>query len=200
MKFKVGDKVRIREDLIIGKKYGSITNYSFLSEIDKNLGVQIITEITEEGNYKLNKAKFIYSKEMLEPVKEKENEMEKMVIIRDGSKVIAKYYKDDKTVSAEAKCSPEDEFDFGIGAKLAMDRAIEKMKEGEIGYSWVKCVGYRQKDEFYFTVDKVYKIYDDGRITSDNGYVYGGKDSFNNSKEKIMVFLGDYYIFEEVQN
>ena len=32
MKFKVGDKVRIREDLIVGKDYG---NETFIGEMEK---------------------------------------------------------------------------------------------------------------------------------------------------------------------
>lgn len=135
---------------------------------------------------------YIYTDEMLEPVDDAIPE--KLFIYRNSNKTIAKYYKGDKTVTAEAKCAPEDEFDFEYGAKLAMDRAIEKMKEEEIGYSLVKCVGYRQNREFTFTVDKVYKIYNNGKITNDNGYTYSG----SKTKEKALDFLSDWYIFEEV--
>ena len=57
------------------------------------------------------------------------SKMEKIVIYREDNKVIAKYYKGDEVVIAVAKCAPEDEFDFGYGAKLAMNRAIEDKKK-----------------------------------------------------------------------
>lgn len=192
MKFKVGDKVRIRKDLVVGRTYGGITNYSFLSETDGHLGVQTITRITNSGNYRLNKATFTYSEEMLEPVEEEITE--KLVIYRNGSKTIAKYYKDNKTFEAEAKCSPEDEYDFKTGAELAMNRVMDKAKEEEIGYSWVKCVGYRQKLEFCFTVGKEYKIFNNGNITNDDGYTYAS----GHSKKDALDFLSKWYIFEEI--
>lgn len=191
MKFKVGDKVRIRKDLVVGRTYGGITNYSFLSEKDGNLGVQTITRITNSGNYRLDKATFTYSGEMLEPVKEEVSE--KLVIYRNGDKTIAKYYKSDETFEAEAKCSPEDEYDFKTGAELAMNRVMDKAKE-EDEYSWVKCVGYRQKNEFRFTVDEKYKIFNNGNITNDCGYTYKGC----HSKKTMLNFLSKWYIFEEI--
>lgn len=192
MKFKVGDKVRIREDLVVGRTYGGITNYSFLSEKDGNLGAQTITRITNSGNYRLDKATFTYSGEMLEPVEEEVSE--KLVIYRNGNKTIAKYYKGDKTFEAEAKCSPEDEYDFKTGAELAMNRVMDKAKQEDIGYSWVKCVGYRQKNEFNFTVGKKYKIFNNGNITTDDGYTYAEQDT----KEAMLDFLSKWYIFEEI--
>lgn len=201
MKFKVGDKVRVIDGLKPCARYGDL--YITPEMYDSKGKIFTITSTESfygDARYIINDdSGYYYNDDVLEPVEERRN-MEKMVIICDGSKVIAKYYKGDKIISAEAKCSPEDEFDFETGAKLAMDRAIEKMKQEEMSYSLVRCVGYRQKNEFYFTVDKVYQIYEDGRITADNGYIYGGKDSFNNSKVKTMEFLGEYYIFEEVQN
>lgn len=192
MKFKVGDKVRIRKDLVVGRTYGGITNYSFLSEKDGNLGVQTIIRITNSGNYRLDEATFTYSGEMLEPVEEKVSE--KLAIYRNGNKTIAKYYKGDKTFEAEAKCSPEDEYDFKTGAELAMNRVMDKAKQEDIGFGWVKCVGYCQKREFNFTVGKKYKIFNNGKITADNGHTYAGW----HSKRDMLDFLSKWYIFEEI--
>lgn len=48
---------------------------------------------------------------------------EKVVILRDGNTVTAAQYIDGVKVNAGvAKCSPEDSFDFGTGAKIAFDR------------------------------------------------------------------------------
>lgn len=190
MKFKVGDKVRIRKDAVVDQVYNGLTLFPWMKEEAKD--VNKIINTYGDGRYGIDTTLYVYDFSMLEPVDD--IMPEKLVIYREDNKTIAKYYKGDKTVTAEAKCAPEDEFDFKYGAKLAMDRAIEKMKEEEIGYSLVKCVGYRQNHEFAFTVDKEYKIYNDGKITSDNGYVY----SSSKTKEKALDFLSDWYIFEEV--
>ena len=189
MKFKVGDKVRVREDLIIGKWYGKDT-FS-IGMKDTLGGVYEVKKIFGFG-YKLDCSDiYVYTDEMLELVCCFE---EKIITYRKDNKVIAKYYKGNKTVTAKAKCAPEDEFDFEYGAKLAIDRAIEKMNEEEIGYTWVKCVGYRTKEYFSFTVDKRYKMYNDGKIIDDTGFIFSCSDN----KKDTLSFLSDYYIFEEV--
>lgn len=191
MKFKVGDKVRIRKDAVVDQVYNGLTLFPWMKEEAKD--VNKIINTYGNGRYGIDTTSYVYDFSMLEPVDD-DIMPEKLVIYREDNKTIAKYYKGDKTVTAEAKCAPEDEFDFEYGAKLAMDRAIEKMKEEEIGYSWVRCVGYRQNREFTFTVDKVYKIYNNGKITNDNGYTYSG----SKTKEEALNFLSDWYIFEEV--
>lgn len=192
MKFKVGDKVRVKKDLVGGHSYGEDDLY-FGYGMEPLRGETFIVKFCDGLTFKLDGAGgWDFNEAMLEPANDAV--LEKLVIYRDNNKTIAKYYKDDKTVTAESKCAPEDEFDFECGAKLAMDRAIEKMKEEEIGYSWVRCVGYRQSHEFYFTVGEKYKIFSNGRITDDSGYTYLSE----NTKEDMLDFLGDYYIFEEV--
>ena len=192
MKFKVGDKVRVKKDLVVGHDYGEDRLY-FNSEMEVLRGKVFTVKYCNNFCYILEGAGgWGFNEAMLEPVNDAVPE--KLVIYRDNNKTVAKYYKGDKTVTAEAKCSPEDEFDFEYGAKLAMDRAIEKMKEEEIGYSWVRCVGYRQKREFNFTVGGKYKIFSNGRITDDTGYTFSARGT----KEDMLDFLGDYYIFEEV--
>lgn len=57
-------------------------------------------------------------------------------IYRKGNKVVAKFNNNHK-ITGVARCSPEDEFDFCTGAKLALDRLVEKfdpIKVGDIVY------------------------------------------------------------------
>lgn len=50
----------------------------------------------------------------------------KIVITSDGKTTLARLYEGKKVVkSAEAKCSPDDEFDFTKGAKIAFERLTE---------------------------------------------------------------------------
>jgi hypothetical protein len=61
-----------------------------------------------------------------------------IVITTDGKKTTARLYNDKKCVkTATAKCTPDDEFDFEVGARIAFDRLVKK-EEREI----------KKKDEF----------------------------------------------------
>lgn len=54
---------------------------------------------------------------------------EKVVILRKGNTVTATQYVDGARVNTgAAKCSPEDSFDFGTGAKLALERLFKSEK------------------------------------------------------------------------
>lgn len=56
-------------------------------------------------------------------------ENKKIVIITDGKETHARLYDGKKVIkSAIAKCSPDDEFDFDIGAKLAFERLMKEEK------------------------------------------------------------------------
>lgn len=60
---------------------------------------------------------------------------EKIVITHDGKTTTAtKYCGDGSKVTATAKCAPEDEFNFEVGAKLALERLTEKVAPAD---EWV---------------------------------------------------------------
>ena len=60
-------------------------------------------------------------------VGDKEVQKDKIVIMHDGKTTTATLYRENGTKEkATAKCSPEDTFDFNVGAKLAMERLMEK--------------------------------------------------------------------------
>lgn len=54
---------------------------------------------------------------------------DKIVITHDGKTTTATLYREDGSKEvATAKCSPEDTFDFNVGAKLAMERLMKKVE------------------------------------------------------------------------
>lgn len=131
MKFKIGDKVRIRKDLVGGRYYNGVLY------ID-DMYIDDICEITavSKTKYYVN-AGWGYSEEMLEGVENKMNKCKiyempnyvrnevKKVIINEPC-VIVFLISGEKGV---AKCCPEDEFDENIGYSIALHRArIEKNK------------------------------------------------------------------------
>ena len=83
MKYKVGDKVKIREDLIIGKEYDDDTFFN--DEMSQYKGkIAVITDIAIAENYyeiDLDNGEWAWIDEMFEDVVESENKDEKTVDI-----------------------------------------------------------------------------------------------------------------------
>ena len=73
-KFKVGDKVRLRDDLKVGRDYGEIT---FLRDMKDLQGKELIIDnISRQGNYILKEGRYYYSEEMLEKVNDTDDLLE----------------------------------------------------------------------------------------------------------------------------
>ena len=73
-KFKVGDKVKLRDGLEVGRDYGGIT---FLRDMKDLQGKELtIDRISQQGNYILKEGRFYYSEEMLEKVTDTDDLLE----------------------------------------------------------------------------------------------------------------------------
>jgi hypothetical protein len=123
MKYKVGDTVRIRGNLVVGRDYGGFCFTQIMSRI---CGKTVKIKEVEDDFYLLEGcANYRWTEEMVEEVDEMNIKIEsagKIVIAQMGDKY------------GIAKCLPEDEFDLFIGAKLALERLEEKCKP----YAWLK--------------------------------------------------------------
>ena len=62
-KFKIGDRVRVRNDLFVGKIYGTL---EYTRDMLSSGDIAKIIGITRWGNYSLEESVYIYSREMLE--------------------------------------------------------------------------------------------------------------------------------------
>jgi len=74
MKFKVGDKVKIKDDLIVGNKYGCDTYIKEMEDFCKG-NILTITGILDDSykkGYYIKNCFYLYTDEMLEPVETKE--------------------------------------------------------------------------------------------------------------------------------
>lgn len=123
MKHKVGDKVRVRKDLVIGRDYGKY----FVSEImSKKCGKTVKIKEVEDDFYLLEGCGgYRWTEEMLEEVEEMN------INITAAGNLVTAQMGDNYGV---ARCHPEDEFDIFAGAKLALERLEEKCKP----YAWLK--------------------------------------------------------------
>lgn len=131
LKYKVGDKVKIRKDLKIGSVYGSC----YVTQEMHDLGgaiVRIIEANEYSGEYRIDSFGCYWTDEMFEDVDMEVQKMNKRVVIDvDGNKVIARC--SDKY--GVARCHPDDDFDFYTGAQIALKR----LEEAEKPYGWLKA-------------------------------------------------------------
>lgn len=133
MKYKVGDKVRVKNDLVCGEKYymESPKTYNVFVEPMEKLRGQVVTisGISSCGSYHVRECprspwgEFCWTDGMFE------SSDKKIVITADGMKTIARLYEGEALIkTATAKCSPDDTFDFALGSNIAF---IRLFVEGE---------------------------------------------------------------------
>lgn len=89
MKFKVGDKVRVREDLVVDRKYGGLT---FVSSMKIYCGIVFTVDRILHGYvsyYELDEIPWAWTDEMLEPYNDNEEAHKFEAFLRevvDGNK------------------------------------------------------------------------------------------------------------------
>ena len=123
-KFKVGDKVRILDGSNIENYAGGWTKKMgrYVGEVYKVANVAHYNSISNMYEYELEGVGYVWDERGLERCGN-----ETIVIYRKDNEVIALDKRTGK--KAIAKCSPEDTFDFNIGAKLAFERLMNSNKE-----------------------------------------------------------------------
>ncbi len=123
-KFKVGDRVKANEK----------SNDRYFSTNLRNKFTGVVTVVNSNGLVNIRRDRDGYLWDNLEPeyfdLIESTPEIH---ITVEGNKTIAVYKNGIEGKKAVAKCSPEDTFDFGIGAKLALERlgVLPTEKKGE---------------------------------------------------------------------
>jgi len=132
MKYNVGDKVRIRKDLVRGQKYGKYDVTSTMQELGgKTACITDVNVRNEAYHIDLDLDLLHWTDEMFED-KKKMNDNDSIRILVNGNQVIAIHMETCKR--GVARCHPDDDFDFYVGAKLA----LERLEEAEKPYAWLK--------------------------------------------------------------
>lgn len=172
-KFKVGDRVRIRTWESMEKEFGTNGTYietypSFNETMGKLSGMTaVITSMETTGTrieLKFDEKRdgvdtdWFYSTDMVEPVMQV-NQI--TITDKKNGKVSAVLTENGKYVrSANAKCNPDDTFDFNVGATLAFNRLMgiedkpvdaniykEVKRPAKVG-EWIKIVNSESKKSY----------------------------------------------------
>lgn len=85
MKYKVGDKVRVRKDLVVDKKYGGIFLFDTMSLFKGKL--MTIKKIDDEGFCNVKENGYHWSIEMFEPLITNLDKVKEEIDIKDVSKI-----------------------------------------------------------------------------------------------------------------
>ena len=123
-KFKVGDRVRVIKDCD-GAKKGMVGTIAVVDKsTPKTIGVKFDKKFygghSLSGRCKFGYGHWVYL-DCIELISGN-----KIVITTDGKTTTARFYDGKKVIkAAKAECSPEDEFDFKTGAKIAFDRLVD---------------------------------------------------------------------------
>ena len=160
MKYKIGDKVRVRDDLRLEEVYkmDNGTDYdSVVFEMLKFKGKEAtISTYTDSNKYLISEDGdcWNWTDEMFSGLA---FSRPKIVITTDGKTTTAKMYEGTKLLkTAKSKCSPEDTFDFAIGAKLTLERVTEKEPKFKIG-QFVRVIN---NDMNHFPIGQIVQIID----------------------------------------
>ena len=168
MKYKVGDKVRVRDDIEVYREY-KMEDSKELAWINPEMlkfkgEILTITEINQYGKYSVKEDNELWSwtDEMFSGLAVSRP---KIVITTDGKTTTAKMYKGKKLLkAAESSCSPEDTFDFAVGAKIAFDRLMKNVEMN------IKVICINDVPRSDFTKGKIYTV--------KNGFLYGNSERF----------------------
>jgi hypothetical protein len=175
MKYKVGDKVRVRSWDSMAKQFGvdsfgdiKVPNIFFVDMMREYCGKTLTITSVNESSYQTKGNTWHWTDEMFEPG----TVCNTVVIYTNGNKVIALDKATGKT--GVAICSPEDRFDFYLGADLAFDRLRGRAKppkeRGPKYYSGeIVCT---EAGAANLTKGKIYKV-KNGKFLDDYGHVHG---------------------------
>lgn len=185
MKFKVGDKVRVREDLEINKMYG---NYGFIKEMAHLKGEIVTIEEILKSGYRIKEEYYMWTDEMLEEVKKEVQE-------KTFREVIATIKLGEVWESEEKIISLMNTNDVVITLK-DRDTRINSM-----GFASSTLYHLQRKE---YTFEEAFKAYEEGKEIEScySGVTYklqhGGSDCFGGGQKTSTIAFseirGKWYI------
>lgn len=197
-KYRVGDKVRVRSDLLFDSYNGTCVTYDMLKYRGKEMTIS--SQVTHSRNAAYHfcgdEHNWFWTEDMLEPVGEPVHKRyqptDTIVITTDGHETRG-YHKRNGKVIAESKCvrNEADEHDFHVAANLVVDRLFEKKEQPEAFYNGRVFIEIYEPDWLPVEIPD-HHIFDvkDGYFSGFSGDKILKNKRFRNLEE-IMIFFDD---------
>lgn len=189
MKYKVGDRVRIKTELADRTSSGTCLN----SKMRKWEGKVMTIESVGYSTYRMLEdvgelrpgAGWFWGDDWIEGLADNF----KIVITTDGNAVLARLYDGKKVIEvAKATCSKDDKFVFGTGAQLAFDRLMGNEPKKEDWFTG-KMVRVRTPIGGLLPAGKVY-YFKDGYETDKTGTRHRDPRRYHSAEDVSDAYLG----------
>lgn len=207
MKYKVGDKVIVRKWDDMEREFGVDRHGDinakciFVTGMRQFCGKTLtIQSITRQGNYTVKETAFIFSEDTFE-----KNNTQKIVITTDGVETLARLYEGDKVVKkATAKCSPDDTFDFNVGAKIAFERLMNDVGKWRVVHRKPKVGDYIRLVIASFSFNKIGDILKVDNVYKESSVMVLAKnhprETMAPASKEWMYTSNEFEVVEPVNN
>ncbi len=190
MKYKVGDRVRIKTELKRQTRSGVLLNPKMRKWAGRVMTIESVTSHTyrmlEDIGELSPESGWVWGDDWIEGLADDF----KIVITTKGNTVLARLYDGKKVIEvAKATCSKDDKFVFATGARLAFDRLLgnEPKKEEWFTGKMVRIRDLTLAD--YSNKGKVY-YFKDGYETDRNGRPRHASRRYHSAEEITIAYLG----------
>lgn len=190
MKYKVGDRVRIKTELADRTSSGTCLNPKMRKWAGRVMTIESVAAYTYRMLEDIGELSFgagwFWGEDWIEGLA---NDF-KIVITTEGNTVLARLYEGKKVLEeAKATCSKDDKFVFATGAQLAFDRLLgnEPKKEEWFTGKMVRVHDLTLAD--YSSKGKVY-YFKDGYETDRNGRPCHDSRRYHSAEEVTIAYLG----------
>lgn len=190
MKYKVGDRVRIKTNLKRQTRSGVLLNPKMRKWAGRVMTIESVTSHTyrmlEDIGELSPESGWVWGEDWIEGLA---NDF-KIVITTDGNTVLARLYEGKKVLEeAKATCSKDDKFVFGTGAQLAFDRLLGNEPKKE---EWFTGKMVRVHDLTLADCSSKGKVYyfKDGYETDRNGRPCHDFHRYHSAEEITIAYLG----------
>lgn len=189
MKYKVGDRVRIKTELERQTRSGVLLNPKMLKWAGRVMTIESVTShmyrMLEDIGELSPESGWFWSEDWIEGLADDF----KIVITTEGSTVLARLYDGKKVIDvAKATCSKDDKFVFGTGVQLAFDRLMGNEPKKEEWFTG-KMVRVRTPIGGLLPAGKVY-YFKDGYETDRNGRPRHDSRRYHSAEEITIAYLG----------